>query len=411
MEEAEHALWRAAGLSIAPRGSHVGFPRVAAAFEYHRPLRFEDEFDVRIRIAGLSEKAIRYVCELTQDGAQHRHGDDDGRLRPNRRDAAQVQSRFRPRSRRGSKSPRETPPRCTRPNTWTATRCAAWQGTRLSRLLADMYGRNAFYTGKLDPAGIGPDTLALPGGLDAAAADDEGGAGGRSGGQSALGHRAHRAARPATRGTARPRRRRGVRCAGSTPTRAGNGRSTAGRWSIARRAWAPAIACSFRFRSGRSSGFWAGFEAACQMGLHVVPGGGMSSHMRLGLIESVGATVVCCTPTYALRLAEVAAAEQRPTPAGREPGARVDRGRRARREHSRHAGAHRAELGRARHRPSRLDRSRTAQLRMLGGAGIPARQRGRVHLRGAGSARPARKRRTASPASWSSPTWGARPVR
>jgi acyl-CoA thioester hydrolase len=70
MEEAEHALWRAAGLSIAPPGSNIGFPRVAAAFEYHRPLRFEDEFDVRIRIAGLSEKAIRYVCELTQDGAR-----------------------------------------------------------------------------------------------------------------------------------------------------------------------------------------------------------------------------------------------------------------------------------------------------------------------------------------------------
>ena len=50
MEEAEHALWRAAGLSIAPRDAVVGFPRVAAAFEYRRPLRFEDEFDVRIRI-------------------------------------------------------------------------------------------------------------------------------------------------------------------------------------------------------------------------------------------------------------------------------------------------------------------------------------------------------------------------
>jgi YbgC/YbaW family acyl-CoA thioester hydrolase len=64
MEEAEHALWRAAGLSIAPRGAEVGFPRVAAAFEYHRPLQFEDEVDVRIRIAKLSEKSIGYVCEL-----------------------------------------------------------------------------------------------------------------------------------------------------------------------------------------------------------------------------------------------------------------------------------------------------------------------------------------------------------
>ncbi|MBK5297601.1 MAG: acyl-CoA thioesterase [Vicinamibacteria bacterium] len=68
MEEAEHALWRAAGLSIAPRESEVGFPRVAAAFEYHRPLCFEDEFDVHIRIVGLSEKTIRYACVLAQDG-------------------------------------------------------------------------------------------------------------------------------------------------------------------------------------------------------------------------------------------------------------------------------------------------------------------------------------------------------
>jgi phenylacetate-CoA ligase len=32
----------------------------------------------------------------------------------------------------------------------------------------------------------------------------------------------------------------------------------------------------------------------------------MSSHLRLRLIETIGATVVCCTPTYALWLAEVA---------------------------------------------------------------------------------------------------------
>ena len=74
MEEAEHALWRAAGLSIAARGSHVGFPRVAAGFEYHRPLRFEDEFDVRIRIVGMSEKTIRYACDLSQDGVSAANG-------------------------------------------------------------------------------------------------------------------------------------------------------------------------------------------------------------------------------------------------------------------------------------------------------------------------------------------------
>ena len=67
MEEAEHALWREAGLTIAPVNKTVGFPRVSAAFDYHQPLRFEDEFDVSIRIVAISDKTIRYACELTRD--------------------------------------------------------------------------------------------------------------------------------------------------------------------------------------------------------------------------------------------------------------------------------------------------------------------------------------------------------
>lgn len=66
MEEAEHALWREAGLSVAPQGSDVGFPRVAAAFEYYRPLRFEDEFEARIRLVEMREKSLRYSCTLTK---------------------------------------------------------------------------------------------------------------------------------------------------------------------------------------------------------------------------------------------------------------------------------------------------------------------------------------------------------
>ena len=74
MEEAEHAMWRAAGLSIAAPGSEVGFPRVSAACEYHRPLRFEDEFDIVIRVAAISEKTIRYACEMTRDGTRMASG-------------------------------------------------------------------------------------------------------------------------------------------------------------------------------------------------------------------------------------------------------------------------------------------------------------------------------------------------
>ena len=65
----------------------------------------------------------------------------------------------------------------------------------------------------------------------------------------------------------------------------------------------------FPFSFGPFLGFWVGFDAGSQMGMLCVPGGGMSSRVRLGAIDAIQATVVCCTPTYALRLAEVAAEE------------------------------------------------------------------------------------------------------
>ncbi len=64
MEEAEHALWRAAGLSVAPADGAVGFPRVAASFEYVAPLRFEDEFDVEIGIEAIGRRSIRDACTI-----------------------------------------------------------------------------------------------------------------------------------------------------------------------------------------------------------------------------------------------------------------------------------------------------------------------------------------------------------
>ena len=64
MEEAEHALWREAGLSIHPAGSDIGWPRVSASFDFHRALRFEDEFDVWLGIVELTARRIRYACVL-----------------------------------------------------------------------------------------------------------------------------------------------------------------------------------------------------------------------------------------------------------------------------------------------------------------------------------------------------------
>lgn len=68
MEEAEHALWRAAGLSIGAAGAAVGWPRVAATFDYRRPLTFEDEFEVVVRLERVSRRTIRYGCTLVAAG-------------------------------------------------------------------------------------------------------------------------------------------------------------------------------------------------------------------------------------------------------------------------------------------------------------------------------------------------------
>lgn len=64
MEEAEHALWRAAGLSIAKAGETTGWPRLAAAFDYKAPLRFEDEFHIGVRIAEASRRTLQYEFTL-----------------------------------------------------------------------------------------------------------------------------------------------------------------------------------------------------------------------------------------------------------------------------------------------------------------------------------------------------------
>jgi len=58
----------------------------------------------------------------------------------------------------------------------------------------------------------------------------------------------------------------------------------------------------FAFSFGPFLGFWTAFEAAARMGCMAIPGGGSSSAARLAAMQRHGATVLCCTPTYALRL-------------------------------------------------------------------------------------------------------------
>ena len=74
MEEAEHAMWREAGLSIAPPDADIGFPRVAASMEFHAPLYFEDEFEVRVRVAAMTAKTITFACLMMRDGEELARG-------------------------------------------------------------------------------------------------------------------------------------------------------------------------------------------------------------------------------------------------------------------------------------------------------------------------------------------------
>jgi len=60
------------------------------------------------------------------------------------------------------------------------------------------------------------------------------------------------------------------------------------------------------FSFGPFIGFWAAVLGAKRIGSLLISGGGYNSLQRLHLMRDLEVTVMCCTPTYALRLAEVA---------------------------------------------------------------------------------------------------------
>lgn len=93
---------------------------------------------------------------------------------------------------------------------------------------------------------------------------------------------------------------------------------TAESWSWWKRCWAAIYRAAgvragdrlaYPFSFGPFIGFWSAFESAAELGHLVLPGGGMSTAARVRFMIDHAVTVVCCTPTYALRMAEIAAAE------------------------------------------------------------------------------------------------------
>jgi phenylacetate-CoA ligase len=89
------------------------------------------------------------------------------------------------------------------------------------------------------------------------------------------------------------------------------------------------VFCAFSF--GPYISHWAAIDGARAIGALAISGGGMNSEQRLRAIMEDGCTVLLCTPTYALHLAEVAArcgiplpsSEVRVTIHAGEPGASV----------------------------------------------------------------------------------------
>ncbi|CAM2070299.1 AMP-binding protein [Sulfidibacter corallicola] len=65
----------------------------------------------------------------------------------------------------------------------------------------------------------------------------------------------------------------------------------------------------FAFGFGPFLGFWTAFEAGLSLGCMCLPGGALSTQGRLRVMLDNQVTGLCCTPTYALRLGEVARRE------------------------------------------------------------------------------------------------------
>ena len=182
---------------------------------------------------------------------------------------------------------------------------AAHQGERLKTLLRTINGRDTFYTRKFANNRINPTDLAFPEDLEALPVTTK----------------AELIADQETTppwGTVRTE-------SIDRYTRYNQTSSTTGRplrWLDTSESWQWMLECwkavyrgahvgapdriFFPFSFGPFLGFWTAFEAGIQIGAHCVPAGGMTSEARLRLIDVVTPTVICCTPTYALRLLEVA---------------------------------------------------------------------------------------------------------
>lgn len=191
----------------------------------------------------------------------------------------------------------------------------ARQLDRLRTLLGAIHGHNRFYTDKLDEAGVSARDMRTPDDLrrlpltskqELAADQDDNPPWGTA------------LTEPLDRYTR-------FHQTSSTTGRPLRWPDTNDSWAWVTTCWAAVYRAAhitaddrifFPFGFGPFLGFWSAFDAGSALGAMVIPGGGMSSESRLRLLAATRPTVVCCTPTYALRLAQVARATGIPGSSG-----------------------------------------------------------------------------------------------
>lgn len=62
MEEAEHEMLRSVGIQIMtndPDGT-ISWPRVSAHCDFRSPIRFDEEFNIEVVVAEMTEKSVKY---------------------------------------------------------------------------------------------------------------------------------------------------------------------------------------------------------------------------------------------------------------------------------------------------------------------------------------------------------------
>lgn len=182
---------------------------------------------------------------------------------------------------------------------------ARLQLERLQAMLPELYGQNRFYTAKFKQAGFQPgdlksleDLRSLPFTTKSELVED----------QAAEGFAGTNLTYPWAAYT------RFHQTSGTTgqPLRVFD---TAESWDWWGRCWGYVFSGAgltaedrifLAFSFGPFIGFWAAVEGARHIGAMTIPGGGRSSVERLYLMRDTGSTALCCTPTYALHLLEVA---------------------------------------------------------------------------------------------------------